>query len=173
VKILFLSLKEREFIESAASILNVDSGAADTVHGSVRLWAMYVVYSISPIGLSFFKIETEIEPVPRLWLANCYFARNSLRLPALLPDERRIRPCLDNHKSPLDSLAAPLSSPVPDAGDRLIYQRLALVAVFGRPLQNFQEIVHCFPIAKRFPIVSLVPGVILRSISKTQFTLTR
>jgi hypothetical protein len=56
-----------------------------------------------------------------------------------------------NRKSPLDSLATALSSPVPDAGGRLIDQRLALAAVFGRPLQNFLEIVHCFPIAKHFP----------------------
>jgi hypothetical protein len=54
-------------------------------------------------------------------------------------------------KSPLDSLATPLSRPVPDAGGRLIYLSLALAVVFGRPLPNFQEIVRCFPIATRFP----------------------
>jgi hypothetical protein len=51
----------------------------------------------------------------------------------------------------LDLLATALSSPVPDAGRRLIDRRLALAAVSGRPLQNFQEIVHGFPIAKHFP----------------------
>jgi hypothetical protein len=73
------------------------------------------------------------------------------------PDEE------NEHKakiSPLDSLATALSSPVPDAGGRLIDQRLALAAVFGRPRPNFQEIVHCFPIAKhapdRFPATSQV-----------------
>jgi len=61
-------------------------------------------------------------------------------------------------------------SPVPDAGGRLIDQRLALAAVFGRPLQNFQEIVHCFPIATRFPdrIDSLLQ---MRSESGTHHTL--
>jgi hypothetical protein len=56
-----------------------------------------------------------------------------------------------NRKSPLDPLATPLSRPVPDAGGRLIYLSLALAAVFGRPRQNFQEIVRGFPIATRFP----------------------
>ena len=88
-------------------------------------------------------------------------------------DERRIRPCLTNRKPPLDSLATALSRPVPDAGGRLIYLSLTLIVIFGRPQQNFQEIVRCFPIANRFPDLSLLPGVILRSESKTRFPLTR
>ena len=39
----------------------------------------------------------------------------------------------------------------PDAGGRLIDQRPALAAVFGRPLQNLQEIVRCFPICNALP----------------------
>ena len=66
-------------------------------------------------------------------------------------DERWIVRVSTNHKSPLDSLATALSNPVPDAGGHLIDQRLALAAAFGRPLQNLQEIVHCFPLAKHFP----------------------
>ena len=43
----------------------------------------------------------------------------------------------------------------------LIWQRLALAAASGRPRQNFQEIIQCFPIAEHFadPIVSLPPAL--------------
>jgi putative transposase len=61
-------------------------------------------------------------------------------------------------------------APVPDAGGRLIYLSLALAVVFGRPRQNFQEIVRCFPIATPFPdrIDSLLQ---MRSESGTHHTL--
>jgi hypothetical protein len=121
-----------------------------------------------------------------LWLANCYFAHNSLRFPVLWEyldhilfwttaktscpiseptlttiermiqwkDERRIHRYLrvsTNRESPLDSLATALSRPVPDAGGRLIDLSLALAMVFGRPRQNFQEIVRCFSYCKALP----------------------
>ena len=44
-----------------------------------------------------------------------------------------------NRKSPLDSLATALSSPVPDAGGRLIYLSLALAVVFGRPRRRSKK----------------------------------
>jgi hypothetical protein len=69
-------------------------------------------------------------------------------------------------------LATPLSRPLPDAGGRLNYLSLTLAAVFGRPRQNFQEIIRCFPIATRFPdrIDSLLQ---MRSESETQLTLVK
>jgi hypothetical protein len=64
------------------------------------------------------------------------------------------------NKSPLHSLATTLSRPLPDAGSRLIDQRLALAAVFDRPRRHSKKSFAGSPIATRFPdpIASLPPG---------------
>ena len=87
-------------------------------------------------------------------------------------DERRIRPCLDQSQSPLDSLATPLSRPLPDAGGRLIDQRLALAAVFGRPRRHSKKSFAGSQSQRASPIGSL-PCHQVRSKSETQLTLAK
>jgi len=84
-------------------------------------------------------------------------------------DERRIRPCLDHRKSPLDSLATTLSRPLPDAGGRLIDQRFALAAVFGRPRRNSKKSFAGSQSQRASPIRSL-PYHQVRSESETRLT---
>jgi hypothetical protein len=93
-----------------------------------------------------------------LWLANYYCTHDSS---GLLYTFSGFRPnvTLSHCVETCHRINSPGTS-VPDAGGRLIYQRLALAAVFGRPRPNFQEIVPCFQITMRFsdPIDSQLPG---------------